>query len=181
MFGLEEQVQRHKLYSMEYTWMLNKSFECHEKVLFSCQRHFRKKGKTMIMFLSDKHFDIPFRGSLIWMEWMNCWSDQDGNIHSTRFDFATYTKAVETMALFVEKECACFILNTDVDLKIIRFSLLDIRLEICRDHNDQRSCKICASCVQYVLCMYLVTRLDVLPPIYWLRCLDQYFHHPKKT
>ena len=134
---------------MEYTWMLNKSFECHEKVLFSCQRHFRKKGKTMIMFLSDKHFDIPFRGSLIWMEWMNCWSDQDGNIHSTRFDFATYTKAVETMALFVEKECACFILNTDVDLKIIRFSLLDIRLEICRDHNDQRSCKICASCVNF--------------------------------
>ena len=39
--------------------------ECHEKVLFSCQRHFRKKGKTMIMFLSEKHFDIPFRGSLI--------------------------------------------------------------------------------------------------------------------
>ena len=106
--------------------MLNKSFECHEKVLFSCQRHFRKKGKTMIMFLSEKHFDIPFRGSLIWMEWMNCWSDQDGNIHSTRFDFATYTKAVETMALFVEKECACFIQNTDVDLKIIRFSLLDM-------------------------------------------------------
>ena len=126
MFGLEEQVQRHKLYSMEYTWMLNKSFECHEKVLFSCQRHFRKKGKTMIMFLSEKHFDIPFRGSLIWMEWMNCWSDQDRNIHSTRFDFATYTKAVETTALFVEKECACFILNTDVDLKIIRFSLLDM-------------------------------------------------------
>ena len=45
-------------------------------------------------------------------------------MHSTRFDFATYTKAVETMALFVEKECDCFILNTDVDLKIIRFSLL---------------------------------------------------------
>ena len=126
LFGLEEQVQRHKFYSMEYTWMLNKSFECHEKVLFSCQRHFREKSKTMIMFLSEKHFDIPFRGSLIWMEWMNCWSDQDGNIHSTLFDFATYTKAVETMALFVEKECACFILNTDVDLQIIRFSLLDM-------------------------------------------------------
>ena len=106
--------------------MLNKSFECHVKVLFSCQRHFRKKGKTMIMFLSDKHFDIPFRGSLIWMEWMNCWSDQDRNIYSTRFDFATYTKAVETMALFVEKECDCFILNTDVNLKIIKFSLFDM-------------------------------------------------------
>ena len=44
----------------------------------SCQRAARI---TMLLLLVKKDFDIHFKGTIFWTEWMNCWYDQDKNIH----------------------------------------------------------------------------------------------------
>ena len=80
LFDLQQGEQRHKLDSMEFIWMLIKSFEWQTKALFQSS-----KNKTMILFMVEKALNSVSGGSLVWKERMNCWSVWDRNIHSTHW------------------------------------------------------------------------------------------------